>query len=276
MRGKLKRGNHRQRERRDKCFWVFTEVICLAVLIICITIFISRETDRILRIKEEQEAKDNFISIVEGEERQADVSQGENIAAQPLPPMFAKAEKLLQQNSDLVGMLAYDNLSLYVCQADDNSYYASHRFDGSEDPAGMIYMDYRCSIWPQSDNLILYGHNMRDGSRFGKLNRFANQKFIDEDPFVRFATLYEMADYRPVSVFYTQTNPEGDDYFDFARIEFDDQMEFESYIQEISSRSVVSLNAEADYGEQLLTLVTCSGDEEGERLVVVCVMENKQ
>lgn len=58
-------------------------------------------------------------------------------------------------------MIGFEDMALYVCQSEDDDYYASHRFDGNEDAAGMIYLDFQCSLWPASDNMVLYGHNMR-------------------------------------------------------------------------------------------------------------------
>lgn len=87
---------------------------------------------------------------------------------QNLPAIQPQILDLMNQNTDAVGLLHFEeDRTLYVCQTTNSSYYINHRFDGSEDPAGMIYMDYRCTQLPRSDNLILYGHNMRDGSRFG-------------------------------------------------------------------------------------------------------------
>ena len=185
--------------------------------------------------------------------------------------MFAYAQELLQTNGDLVGMVGFDDMALYVCQGEDNSYYASHRFNGSEDPAGMIYMDYRCSAWPLGQNTILYGHNMRDGSRFGKLNRMTRAKYLAEHPYVRYATLYEIRDYKPIAVFYANVDPAAADYFDFAVTDFPDADSFTAYVQEVKRRSVVELPATAQYGDNLLTLATCSEEGIGGRLIIVCV-----
>ena len=162
-------------------------------------------------------------------------------------------------------------MALYVCQGEDNTFYASHRFDGSEDPAGMIYMDWRCSAWPLGKNTILYGHNMRDGSRFGKLNRMTDAEYLAEHPYVRYASLYEIRDYRPIAVFYANVDPTAADYFDFAVTDFPDETSFTAYVQEAKRRSVVNLPSTAQYGDNLLTLATCSEEGVGGRLVVVCM-----
>ena len=186
------------------------------------------------------------------------------------PQIFPEAQELLGQNADLVGMVGFGDMTLYVCQSEDNYYYASHRFDGSEDKAGMIYMDYRCSILPTSDNIVLYGHNMRDGSRFGTLNRFESVDYLLENPIVRFASLYEVNDYHPIAVFYTSADESSAEYFDFARIHFSDEADFDRYISAVKAKSLYYIPTAAQYGDQLLTLATCSSELDRGRLVVLC------
>ena len=112
---------------------------------------------------------------------------------------------------------------------------------------------------------------MRDGSRFGKLNRLTRAGYLAENPYVRYATLYEIRDYRPIAVFYANVDPAVEDYFDFAVTDFPDEVSFNAYVQEAKRRSVVDLSATAKYGDNLLTLATCSEEGDGGRLVVVCV-----
>lgn len=67
--------------------------------------------------------------------------QNQNSAIQP------EIAELMQENPDAVGLLHFEgDRTLYVCQTTDNYYYMNHRFDRSEDPAGMIYMDHRNSL----------------------------------------------------------------------------------------------------------------------------------
>ena len=253
--------------RRDKRFWLCLEAACLAAFLVLAIILVIRFTRQAQRSTEEQDAQEAMTVIQE--ERSPEPSQT-SLPSQAPQQMFEYAQELLQTNDDLVGMVGFDDMALYVCQCEDNAYYASHRFDKSEDPAGMIYMDCRCSAWPLGQNTILYGHNMRDGSRFGKLNRFTSAEYLIKHPYVRYASLYEIHDYQPITVFYANVNSESTDYFDFAVTEFSDESAFDAYIQEIKQRSVIDIPVTAQYGDNLLTLATCSETGEGGRLVIVC------
>lgn len=264
------RNRNGKRQRRK---WLIIELACAAAFLVLTGTLITRLTRQNHRSAEERAAQE-ALTLIQTEQAIAPTTAPTSAPApSETPPqqMFAYAQELLQTNGDLVGMVGFDDMALYVCQGEDNAYYASHCFDRSEDPAGMIYMDCRCSAWPLSQNTILYGHNMRDGSRFGKLNRMTEAEYLAEHPYVRYASLYEIRDYRPIAVFYANVDPTAADYFDFAVTDFPDANSFTAYVQEAKRRSVVNLPSTAQYGDNLLTLATCSEEGVGGRLVVVCM-----
>ena len=213
---------------------------------------------------------------IAGEEEEAErlrqsLSPAVPAADGEIPEIQPEIAGLMRKNPDAVGLLHYDgDRTLYVCQGTDNDYYRTHRFDGSEDPAGMIFMDCRCSLLPRSGNLILYGHNMKNGSRFGTLKRFEKAEHLIEFPIFQLAERYETVDYVPIAVFHTTADPDDDAYFAFDQIDFADAAAFDRYIAEVKSRSVVDIPAGATYGDRLVTLATCHSGQVHGRLVVVC------
>jgi len=192
---------------------------------------------------------------------------GEPASLEMQPEIMA----LREENPDAVGLLQFEgDRSLYVCQGADNSYYMNHRFDGSEDPAGMIYMDFRNGLNPRSDNLILYGHNMRDGSRFGTLRRFEDAAYLEKYPVFRLCELYETVDYAPFAIFHTTVLTDSPDYYPFDQTEFSDKTDFDRYVADVKARSVLDIPLDVQYGDRLLTLATCHSGLERGRLVIVC------
>ena len=190
----------------------------------------------------------------------------------PNADMLLEAQEKLKENSDYVGMVGFGNMAMYVCQSKNNSYYAKRRFDKRKDKGGMIYMDWRCDSWPLSDNTVLYGHNMRDGTRFGQLQHFLDPNYLTEHPYVTFASLYNVQKYAPVSIMRLSIDPKHEDYLEYDRINFDSETDFNVYMEGIRARSLIRLDdVEVKYGDHLLTLSTCSEDYDGGRLVVVCV-----
>ena len=66
-------------------------------------------------------------------------------------------------------------------QAKDNSYYLRRSLDGSYLYAGVPFLDYRCQPDFTSANTILYGHNLRNGTMFGSLEKFRQEEFFREN-----------------------------------------------------------------------------------------------
>lgn len=236
--------------------WGFAVIAVVLVTLIVVRIIHSKQ-----RIAEEVESSTDFSLIQETDSAPASQSAHRDV--------FPQVQALLERNPDFVGMIGFDDMALYVCRGSDNSYYASHRFDGTQDSAGMIYMDYRCSLDPMSDNIVLYGHNMNDGSRFGKLKRYSNIDYLLAHSTFRLATLYEIHEYTPFAVFYTTVNPDDPAYFDFAQTNFPSEEAFEAYVQGVRERSLFFLPGHVDSATPLLTLATCSSVADRGRLVIV-------
>ncbi len=258
--------HHReQAQRRKKRLLGILEGLLIVLLIILIVVIIGRLHTSKRVSAEEKAAADHYQGIA--------VTESDNSA--PLitetPEIQAEIADLMKQNSDAVGLLHFEgDRSLYVCQTTDNVYYMNHRFDKSEDPAGMIYMDYRNSLWPRSDNLILYGHNMKDGSRFGTLKRFEKKNHILKYPIFQLVEKHETVDYVPFAVFHTTVLMEDETYYPFDQTDFSDENGFNQYVQDVKSRSVLNIPIEVEYGDKLLTLATCHSGIERGRLVIVC------
>lgn len=85
---------------------------------------------------------------------------------------------LYRINPDLIGILEIPSLDICypVVQGPDNEKYLHLTFEGKENPAGCIFLDAENSRDLSDDNIIIYGHNMKDGSMFGRLKRFMTDK----------------------------------------------------------------------------------------------------
>ncbi len=75
-------------------------------------------------------------------------------------------------NPDIVAWIRCEELGIDypVVQGADNDYYLHRTFTGEDHIAGCIFMDCRNSADFSDQRTILYGHNMKDGSMFGRLN----------------------------------------------------------------------------------------------------------
>ncbi len=171
---------------------------------------------------------------------------------------------LKEKNSDTVGYLKVNgtNINYVVVQADDNDFYLSHNFNREANVAGWVFADYRNLVDGTDKNLIIYGHNIKEGSMFGSLINVVDESWQSDENNLIVTFLTEGGEYS-YKVFSTYlTSPE--DYY--IQTKFDDES-FGDFIQNLIRRSNHDYGIEVDKNDQILTLSSCVGN--GEQRVVL-------
>lgn len=168
-------------------------------------------------------------------------------------------------NPDVVGWLKVNNTNVDypVVQTKDNDYYLKHNLNKEYDNNGWIFMDYRNSLYNMDANTIIYGHNMYYSSvMFGSLTKAYKKDWYSnpENLVISFNTIYESMNYQIFSIYKI---PKTKDYL---KTYFADDQEFNSFVQMIQDRSIHNFEVSVQPGDKILTLSTCTG--ENERLVV--------
>ena len=190
--------------------------------------------------------------------------------------MLSKFVELYAKNNDLVGWIDIPNteMSFPVLQTDDNSFYLTHDFNKNESKAGAIFADYRFKITQtqRPDDIVLYGHNMKSGQFFHPLLQYKQIDYFKEHPIIEFDSLYSEDKYRVFACFITGGSVEMDDgnFFNYhSTQEFKDEQEFDDYYEEVMKRTYFNTDVDVEYGDELLTLSTCSYEYNDARTVVV-------
>ena len=199
----------------------------------------------------------------------ADVSApAETSATTTILPEYAA---LYLQNDDMVGWIEIEGtkLSYPVMQTpDEKDYYLQRGFNKETSKHGAIYVQENCDVWTPSDNVVIYGHNMKDGSMFATLLKYKKESYWQEHRFIYFNTLLERHTYEIVAVFKTTaTIDKGFDYHLFVNAE--NEEEFDDYIKTIKKLDYYDTGVTAEYGDKLITLSTCEYTLTNGRLVVV-------
>ena len=178
-------------------------------------------------------------------------------------------------NPDIVGFLKIENtrIDYPVVQAADNQYYLRRAFDGSYSNQGVPFLDYRADVERPSDNLVIYGHNMRNGQAFADLLSYRDLDFYKQHPVINFNTVHRENKYAVFAVFITNAADSAagqDDVFNYHDmvIAASDE-DFLEYANQLKARSVIDTGIQIDPGDELLTLSTCSDEYfTGARFVV--------
>ncbi len=177
-------------------------------------------------------------------------------------------EKLQQQNSDTIAYLKIENTNIQyvVVKTQDNDYYLNHNFKKETNSAGWIFADYRNKFDGTDKNIIIYGHNMKDGSMFNNLKRALNNKWKKEDHTITLKTKETETKYEIFSTYVI----EPEEYY--IQTEFND-INYKNFINKIKERSVYNYNIDTESIKSVLTLSTCDGS--GNKRIVVHAKEIK-
>ena len=190
-------------------------------------------------------------------------------ALQTPPPVQESFADLLALNPETVGYLrAGESISLPVVQRrNDNEYYLNHSFEGEESIAGTLFLDGANLLVPEDDNLIVYGHNMRNGTMFHALSLYESADYLRKHPVVQFDTLYENRLYVPFAAFTATMDAGSERCLDIRQFLFD-EASFELFTLKMEKLSAVETGVDVRYGDRLLLLVTCEYLYDNGRFVV--------
>lgn len=182
---------------------------------------------------------------------------------------LAHMEALYEENRDLIGWLRMEEILDLPVMYKDNSYYLKRDFYKNKNEAGTLFLDENHRFSEKTQNLLLHGHNMKDGTMFGRLTQYLSDvSYLKNNPFVQFDTLWREEHYVIFAVLKVSLDVESDrfvNYFSYPTFASDAQ--FDLYIRQLQLRSEYAIPIEVEPGDALLTLSTCL---ENDRLVIVC------
>ena len=223
-------------------------------------------------------------SVTEAPTKETEPSEeptGEPTEPPTVPPeMLEKFVKLYEQNPDLAGWIRIDDTIIdypVMYSPADPEKYLHMDFDQKYSYAGLPFIHGDCSIDPESDNLIIHGHNMRNGTMFKSLHKYAEKSYWEEHPEIYFSNLYEERTYKIVAAFYDRVYYKNEDVFKFYQfIDAEDEDAFNEAVEYYKSKSLYDTGVVPEYGDHFLTLVTCSYHHEFGRFVVIAVVEDAE
>ncbi len=196
------------------------------------------------------------------------------------------AANLLEMSEDVVGYISIPDTEVNypimqnVDDSEGEEYFLYHDFYGNNSNLGSIFLDFRCKFdvvgedkrlqFPTSENLIVYGHNMKDYSMFGSLRRYRQDiSYYEQHPLIEMNSNYEKYTFKIFGYFVADAVDNTDTRFEYWNyIELDDEERFYEYVNEAKRRSLILTDVDVEYGDQLLTLSTCSEVISNGRLVI--------
>lgn len=183
-------------------------------------------------------------------------------------------QNLKALNEDFVGWIFLEGTKLnypVMYTPDDPQYYLRRDFEKKNSLSGTPFIDGESS--PTDANVLIHGHNMKNGTMFNALMQYEEEEFWTSHPVIQFHTPFSLGDYQVLGVFFTKISgdPEKDEfpYYEYAHIT--DEAQFEQYAAKVKETALYETGVNAAYGDQLLTLSTCDNVTDDGRFVVVAV-----
>lgn len=180
-------------------------------------------------------------------------------------PIQVDFDALTGTNADIKAWLYSPDTKIDypVVQSKDNSYYLYRFMDGSYNPSGTLFIDYRNMGDFSSKNTVIYGHHMGDGSMLASIVNYAEQAYYDEHPVLYLNT--PGGNYR-LDVFAGFVTWYDSRVYTF---EFDSRTEFEEWNNLMRSYSDFQSDVKVNLDDRIVTLSTCTYEYDNARYVLM-------
>ena len=179
---------------------------------------------------------------------------------------YSKAiNELKKINKDTVGWLSINNstISYPVVQTSNNDKYLDYSFDGTKNPNGWLFMDYRNNPNDLNKNTIIYGHSGNYYVMFGSLYKVLNKNWHSnkKNQIITFNTANKNMKWQIFSIYKIDVTN------DYIVTNFTSDESYMLFIDKIKGRSIYNFNTEVTKDDKILTLSTCYKDSK-HRLVI--------
>ena len=184
-----------------------------------------------------------------------------------------KYAKLLKKNSDMVAWIKIEDSNLnypVMITPNDEEYYLRRNFNKEYEFRGTLFLNANANLKERDDNIIIYGHNMDDGTMFGALRKYYDEKYYLNHKYIQFESAYETSIYEIAYVFRTVDeldHPLYVDYYNFYNADSVEEFDYQMNLYE--KASYYDTGVDVEYGDKLITLSTCEYTEENGRFVIV-------
>ena len=205
------------------------------------------------------EPKEKDDSSTSGDTASEDETEGDGSGY--LQVDFAGLKKV---NPDVIAWIQIPALGINypVVQGKDNYYYLHHMFDGQENKNGSIFVDYHNQPDFSDSNTIVYGHNMKNGSMFGMLDRYQDQSLYQQYPYFYIYVPGSVLEYQIISCYagrngsigYTYSCPKPED--------------FQKFVDTVLSYSGYDTGVTVTDSDYIVTLSTCVNTDRNYRYLV--------
>ena len=175
--------------------------------------------------------------------------------------MLPEMEALRARNRDVAAWITIEGVLDLPVVYRDNSWYLNHDFEGNKSASGTLFLDQDSPVEEKTQNLLIHGHNMKDGSMFAQLTHYRKKDYWKKHPFITLSTLWEKENYVVFAVMDVPDQPDDPGYVNyFSHAAFASDAAFGDYLDQVQAHSLFPSYLTVQPEDALLTLSTCIGD----------------
>lgn len=224
------------------------------------------ELSELAEIKEPDEPKETAEPDTDDDAENSDTQEEQE---NPVLTPRHDIPLLISQNSDCIGWITIDNTAVdypVMHTPEWPQKYLRRNFYQQYSDSGVPFLDYRCTL--DSDNLIIFGHNMRNGTMFSALKDYLNDGHPASHPMILLETEDGTHEF---TIFAIACVDKLDSWYSFINAESEDV--FNEAVQRIIQIAYYTNGDIPEYGDRLLTLSTCYGSTKSSRLIIIAEEE---
>ena len=251
---------------------------------------VSSDTDEITDEKEEKELYIGDLTFEEYEaltlEEQDALRAEERAKVTPAyeDDILPDYRELYDYNNAVIGYIYIDGTTIdapVLQTLEDYEYYLHRDIDGVESEPGCIILDADSEIgigtrkegylegYEPTTIQMVHGHNMRNGTMFGSLLKYADASYADSHSIIEYDSLYEKRSYEVIGAFYSQIYPEDSNEFKYYTYnQLDSKEEYDHWIENIEDLALYLRDVPYQYGDEYILLSTCAYQTEDGRFAV--------
>lgn len=149
-------------------------------------------------------------------------------------------------------------------------YYLTRDYLGNPSPYGCPYLQANCNLYTPSDNLIIYGRDMPDGTMFAPLNQYKDIEYYKKHKTVTLSYDDKKQEYTVLAFIVLPKTDDDKKAFKFYEfVDAYDPKSFNDFVTKCKSLSLYDTGVTAKYGDKLLTLATTEYNSNNERLILI-------
>ena len=249
-----------------------TILMLLIVVLAISSYFFIKE---LVKNKKETDIFDDLQEIAENPENTTNENQFTDILENEEGNLSSEntynLENIAKINSDIIGWINIDGTNIDYPIMQNGDYYLHKDIYKNYSSHGTPYLAPFCNL-KKSDNLIIYGHHMKDNTMFSQLEKYKNYNFYLKHKYIKFFTIENGRTientYEVMIAFKTIAySDEGFRYYSYT--DFQNYEDYEEFVENCRNLEFYYTGVVGTHQDKYITLSTCEYSQKNGRMVVV-------